>query len=144
MSAMPSKNGSPTVVMIPPANPARSNSSVFAPRRAAASVAARPAQPPPQTSTSTSRCATGGAALARAVAATSVVPAAPRKRRRERERGDGERIARRRSLGGVAQIAKRSVASREREERPAPPATRPPCEAKLHSSVRYQVQLGHE
>ncbi len=54
MCAMPSKYGSPTLVMIPPAKGAFSTSSVFAPERAAASAAALPAQPPPHTSTSVS------------------------------------------------------------------------------------------
>jgi len=51
---MPSKYGSPTLVMMPPAKGAFSTSSVFAPERAAASAAALPAQPPPQTRTSVS------------------------------------------------------------------------------------------
>lgn len=51
---MPSKYGSPTLVMIPPANGAFSTSSTFAPALAAASAAAVPAQPAPHTSTSVS------------------------------------------------------------------------------------------
>ena len=75
MSAIPSKYGRPTEVMIPPANPARSMRSVLAPRRDAASAAAIPAQPPPQTRTSISRAAESDAARASGASAATT-PAA--------------------------------------------------------------------
>ena len=80
MSAMPSKYGNPTLVMIPPANGAFSTTSTRAPVRTADNAAAIPAHPAPQTSTSVEIVfrdfATGFGALQAWVAADAATLAA--------------------------------------------------------------------